>query len=68
MDISRLIGGTMFGAIPKRYWQSKYPSDDNNQCRLAMCSLLAVSPDRNILIDAALGHKNLKQITLNRMD
>jgi glyoxylase-like metal-dependent hydrolase (beta-lactamase superfamily II) len=47
----------MFGAIPKRAWSRKYPSDSENLCILAMRCVLAVSGDRKILIDTGVGDK-----------
>ena len=55
-------GGAMFGAIPKRAWQRKYPCDEENRCRLAMRCVLAVSPDHKILIDLGMGNKHNKEV------
>lgn len=48
-------GGAMFGVIPKRAWQRKYPCDNNNLCPLAMRCILAISDDKKILIDMGVG-------------
>ncbi len=67
-------GGAMFGAIPKRAWQRKYESDENNLCRLAMRCVLALSSDRKVLIDTGMGDKHLDKVSyyqphkLKRMD
>lgn len=55
-------GGAMFGAIPKRAWKRKYPSDEENLCPLAMRCLLAINSDRKILVDLGMGDKYLKQM------
>lgn len=54
-------GGAMFGAIPKRAWQRKYPCDEENRCKLAMRCIVAISGDRKILVDLGLGNSNVKQ-------
>lgn len=56
-------GGAMFGAIPKRAWMRKYPSDKNNLCKLAMRCLLVVSDKRKILVDLGIGNKHNEQIS-----
>lgn len=56
-------GGAMFGAIPKRAWQRKYPVDEENLCPLAMRCVLAVSEDQKILIDTGLGNKHTDKIS-----
>lgn len=52
-------GGAMFGAIPKRAWSRKYPSNDLNLCPLVMRCALVTSNDRKILIDTGMGDKHL---------
>lgn len=52
-------GGAMFGAIPKRAWSRKYPSDDQNLCPLVMRCALVTSNDKKILIDTGIGNKHL---------
>lgn len=56
-------GGAMFGAIPKRAWSRKYPSDSQNLCALAMRCALAVSGERKILIDTGMGNKHLDKVS-----
>ena len=56
-------GGAMFGAIPKRAWNRKYPADDRNCCRLAMNCLLVWSENRIILLDTGVGTKDLGQLS-----
>lgn len=59
-------GGAMFGAIPKRAWQRRYPVDEENLCPLVMRCVLAVSEDRKILIDTGLGNKHTDKISYYR--
>ncbi|WP_455628616.1 MBL fold metallo-hydrolase [Parabacteroides chinchillae] len=57
-------GGAMFGAIPKTAWQRRYPSNETNECILAMRSALVTTNDgRVILIDTGAGNKHLKQLS-----
>lgn len=56
-------GGAMFGAIPKRAWQRKYPTNEDNLCSLVMRCVLAVSGERKILIDTGLGDKHSDKIS-----
>jgi len=56
-------GGAMFGAIPKRAWSRKYPSDDENCCRLAMNCLLVWNEKRIVVLDAGVGNKELGKLS-----
>jgi len=56
-------GGAMFGAVPKRAWSRKYPSDEQNRCRLAMNCLLVWNDDRVILLDSGVGNKELGKLS-----
>ncbi len=29
-------GGAIFGVVPKRVWQKRYPCNEENSCRLTM--------------------------------
>lgn len=51
-------GGAMFGAIPKIYWNRKYPCDENNLCVMAMRCLFVETENRRILIDTGVGNKH----------
>jgi glyoxylase-like metal-dependent hydrolase (beta-lactamase superfamily II) len=55
-------GGAMFGAIPKRAWSRKYPSDEGNCCRLAMNCLLVWNENRVVLLDTGVGNKDLGKL------
>jgi glyoxylase-like metal-dependent hydrolase (beta-lactamase superfamily II) len=59
-------GGAMFGAIPKRAWNRKYPSDEQNCCRMAMNCVLAWNEDRVILLDTGVGDKSLDKLSYYR--
>jgi len=56
-------GGAMFGAIPKRAWKRKYPSDDQNRCCLAMNCLLVWNDNRIVLLDCGVGDKELGKLS-----
>ena len=56
-------GGAMFGAIPKRVWKRKYPSDDQNRCCLAMNCLLVWNDNRVVLLDSGAGNKELGKLS-----
>ncbi|MDO5664320.1 MAG: MBL fold metallo-hydrolase [Bacteroidia bacterium] len=55
-------GGAMFGPIPKKYWQKRYPCNDNNMCLMAMRCLFIETDDRKILIDCGAGDKQLAKL------
>jgi glyoxylase-like metal-dependent hydrolase (beta-lactamase superfamily II) len=59
-------GGAMFGAIPKRAWERKYASNNENLCPLAMRCVLAVSEDRKILTDTGMGDKHTEKMSYYR--
>lgn len=52
-------GGAIFGVVPKRVWQKRYPCNDDNFCRLAMRCLLVNTGEKKILIDTGTGNKQL---------
>lgn len=53
-----LDGGSMFGTIPKPFWERKKPADEKNRIRLALTSLLIETASDLILIEAGLGEKH----------
>jgi glyoxylase-like metal-dependent hydrolase (beta-lactamase superfamily II) len=61
----KLDGGAMFGVVPKVLWQKIYPADENNQCNLAMRSLLIKDGEKLILIDTGLGDKQEEKFIRN---
>lgn len=52
-------GGAMFGVVPKRVWQKRYPCNDDNFCKMAMRCMLVKTDDRLILVDTGTGTKQL---------
>lgn len=55
-------GGAIFGVVPKRVWQKRYPCDDENFCQLNMRCLLIDTGDKRILIDTGTGDKQLEYL------
>ncbi|MGC3978697.1 MAG: MBL fold metallo-hydrolase [Paludibacteraceae bacterium] len=55
-------GGAMFGVVPKRVWQKRYPCNDDNFCILNMRCLLADTGKRLILVDTGTGDKQLEYL------
>ena len=50
-------GGAMFGVVPKKVWQKRYPCNEDNFCTLHMRSLVVKTADRLIVIDTGTGSK-----------
>lgn len=50
-------GGAVFGVVPKKVWQKRYPCNEENFCKLAMRCLLIDTDDKLILIDTGAGKK-----------
>jgi len=55
-------GGAIFGVVPKRVWQKRYPCDEENFCQLNMRCLLIDTGDKRILIDTGTGDKQLEYL------
>lgn len=55
-------GGAMFGVVPKRVWQKRYPCNDDNLCVMNMRCLLVDTGDKLILVDTGTGHKQLEYL------
>lgn len=55
-------GGAMFGVVPKRVWQKRYPCNEFNMCKLTMRLMLVETDDRLILIDTGVGEKQLEYL------
>jgi glyoxylase-like metal-dependent hydrolase (beta-lactamase superfamily II) len=55
-------GGAMFGVVPKRVWQKRYPCNDQNMCKLAMRLMLVETDSRLILMDTGVGEKQLEYL------
>ncbi|MEI7676103.1 MAG: MBL fold metallo-hydrolase [Bacteroidales bacterium] len=54
-------GGAMFGTVPRKTWERRYPSVDSD-CPMAMNLLLADFGNRKVIIDTGVGHKNLRKL------
>ena len=52
-----LDGGPMFGSVPKILWEKNAKPDRKNRVRLGLNSLLIITPQANILVDAGIGNK-----------
>lgn len=52
-------GGAMFGVVPKRVWQKRYPCNEENFCILNMRCLLVEIDKKLILVDTGSGNKQL---------
>jgi len=49
-------GGAMFGVIPQKTWERKYPAT-REMCRLSMNHLVVGTQDRTVLVDTSIGLK-----------
>jgi len=54
-------GGAMFGVVPQRIWQKRYPSVDG-LCPMHLHSLLIKHKGRKILIDTGVGDKEAHKL------
>ncbi len=52
-------GGAMFGVVPKKVWQKRYPCNEENMCQLAMRCLVIKTDERLIVVDTGTGAKQL---------
>jgi glyoxylase-like metal-dependent hydrolase (beta-lactamase superfamily II) len=57
--IIKFDGGTMFGQVPKVNWENKMSTDRRNRVTLGLNSLLVQIGDKNVLVDAGAGSKEL---------
>ena len=55
-------GGAMFGVVPKRVWQKRYPCNDDNFCTLMMRCLVIKTDEKLIVIDTGTGVKQLEYL------
>jgi len=63
-----LDGGAMFGVVPKKLWEKKYPADEENFIPLTAWPLLVKTPDALVVIETGIGNKlTEKQRTIFRV-
>ena len=55
--IIKFDGGTMFGQVPKVYWENKVTTDRKNRITLGLNCLLVEMGGKNVLVDAGVGSK-----------
>ncbi|MHB9056961.1 MAG: MBL fold metallo-hydrolase [Paludibacteraceae bacterium] len=55
-------GGAVFGVVPKRVWQKRYPCNEDNFCTLDMRCMLVDTGNKLILIDTGTGKKQLEYL------
>ena len=55
-------GGAMFGVVPKRVWQKRYPCNEENFCTLVMRCLVIKTDEKLIVIDTGTGDKQLEYL------
>lgn len=52
-----LDGGAMFGVVPRKLWEKKYPHDEENFITLVASPILIKTPGALILIETGIGNK-----------
>ncbi|MDR1652214.1 MAG: MBL fold metallo-hydrolase [Prevotellaceae bacterium] len=55
-------GGAVFGVVPKRVWQKRYPCNDDNFCKMSMRCLLIDTGKRLVMVDTGAGTKHLEYL------
>lgn len=61
-------GGAMFGVVPKKVWQKRYPCNEENFCTLNMRSLVVKTSNKLILIDTGTGFKQTDKLKYYQME
>jgi glyoxylase-like metal-dependent hydrolase (beta-lactamase superfamily II) len=54
-------GGAMFGIVPRKTWERRYPSVDE-LCPMAMNLILIDFGNRKVLLDTGVGQKNIRKL------
>lgn len=52
-----LVGGAMFGVVPKTLWAGKYPADDDNTISMLAWPLLIKTLESLVIIETGPGNK-----------
>ncbi len=55
-------GGAMFGVVPKKVWQKRYPCNEENMCQMAMRCLVIKTDEKLIVVDTGTGTKQLEYL------
>ncbi len=61
-------GGALFGVVPKKVWQKRYPCDNENECELMMRCMLIEVENRLILIETGAGNKQPDYLAYSKID
>ena len=56
-----LDGGSLFGQVPKTYWELQLKPDRKNRIRMGLNCLLIQTPGMNILVDTGAGSKQAEK-------
>jgi glyoxylase-like metal-dependent hydrolase (beta-lactamase superfamily II) len=57
--VIKFDGGTMFGQLPKVDWETRTTTDRKNRITLGLNCLLIQVDDKNVLVDAGVGAKEM---------
>lgn len=55
-------GGAIFGVVPKKVWQKRYPCNIDNFCKMTMRCLLIDTDEKVIIVDTGTGTKQLEYL------
>ncbi len=55
-------GGAIFGVVPKKVWEKRYPCNEENYCKVTMRCLFIDTGEKKILIDTGTGSKQLQYL------
>ena len=57
--VIKMDGGSMFGPVPKRYWENSVATDRKNRMTLGLNCLLLQVCGHNVLVDTGIGSKEM---------
>lgn len=60
--VMKVDGGVMYGPVPKMQWEEWQKADRRNRVLASVTALLIRSPEHNLLINAGVGGKTLKEM------